>query len=187
MTRRHCLLFWVALFACESEPPASKACPGVDIVSEPLTGKCWPKPLEPDTDPTSPNYGRVNCVMIAEYLSGADECACDMPGFAPATPEQIEFARAILDGYCGEACCGSVCYCEFLQHEGDALAACQSRTSTGTYSGEPSGWCYVEPALGLGSEEDVAKCPAAQKSRLKFLPEDPRYNIFATFACIGTP
>ena len=179
----------MALPGCASEPPATgESRADVDNLSEALTSKCWPRKLEPVVDPTNPDYGRVNCVMVTWHF-GTDRCACDLPGFAPATAEQVDFARSNLyqTGQCAEACCEALCFCEFLQHEGDALAACQSRSSDDAYVGDPTGWCYIEPALGFGSEADVARCKPSEKHLIRLFPEEPRYNISAVLACIGAP
>jgi hypothetical protein len=123
--------------------------------------------------------------MVSAWPAGSGACRCDTAGFAPATPEQLELGRSTFGstGWCEGPCCEEYCFCEFLQHSGDALAACQSRPSEGTYSGEPSGWCYVEPELGLGSEDDIAECPPRQGRRFRLFPEKPRYNILLALAC----
>ncbi len=173
------------LSSCSSEP--SDVCSDVGVVRQPFTRKCLAQSFDPITDESSPNYGRVGCQLLSAFDTGSKECACDAPGFAPVTAEQRAFASARLtqDQACKLACCADLCFCGLLQHSGDALAACQSRASEGTYEGSASGWCYVEPALGLGTDPDVADCPADAKRLIRYYPYDARYNIFAVLSCVS--
>lgn len=184
------VLALAAALGCKSEPLDAEACPDVGAQSQPFKGRCLARAFDPITDAANPNYGRVGCQMIAAWSANAPECSCDAPGYAPANQAEREFAAAQL---ADSQACESVpspdyCFCEFLQHHGDELAACQSRPSEGTYDGGPTGWCYVEPALGLGSAEDVADCPAEQKRKIRYFPDDDsRFSIWAVIRCVGQP
>jgi hypothetical protein len=192
-TIRRGLLALVGLLlvvACSSEPlDGPDTCSDVGVAREPFKRKCLPQSLDPITSTSDPNYGSVSCQMLAAWGQGSAECACNEPGFIPVTPEQRTFAASELSRTqsCEAACCSDLCFCQFLQHTGDALAACQSRPSASSTDDVPSGWCYVEPSLGLGTDEDVSACPLDQKRLIRFFPEGPRYTVTAVLACVGDP
>lgn len=175
--------------ACKSEPLDVDPCLDGGSQSQPFKGRCLSQSFDPIVDPQSASYGRVGCQMIAAWPAGAPECSCKAPGYAPANAAEREFAAAQLfpAPACDSAPPPDYCYCEFLQHSGDELAACQSRPSVGTYDGSPTGWCYVEPALGFGTAEDVAECPAEQKHDIRYFPDDTRFNLLAAIRCLGAP
>lgn len=181
------LAVFLATLACSSQPlddADGGSCAEAGVARQPFTRACPLPSLEPAIEETDPDYGRVSCWILSAWRAGSAECACDRPGFAPAAPEKraVAIARFSESSSCTSACCEERCFCEFLQHAGDALAACQSRPSTGTYQGGPSGWCYVDPELGLGTE-DISTCPRA----IRYFPEEPRYDIDAVIACLGAP
>ncbi len=173
------------LSGCSSEP--LDACVDVGAVRQPFTRKCLSQSFDPITDVSNPNYGRVACQILSAFDAGSKECACEAPGFANVNAAQRDVASARLsqDGSCKLACCVDFCFCELLQHSGDALAACQSRPSVGTYDGPPSGWCYLEPSLGLGTDADVADCHPSNKRLIRYFPDDPRDNITAVIMCLS--
>ena len=175
---------------CRSEP--LDACAKIGAAREPFTRKCLPRSYSPVTDPSAPDYGRVPCRLFTIYPAGSAECACTTPGHMAVSSELRELARSRYLPEQSDACESAVsanddvCVCEFLQHEGDALAACQSRSSVETPDAAPNGWCYVEPALGLGSADDVADCPGSEKRLIHYYP-DERVNLTAVVACAGNP
>lgn len=175
--------------ACSSEPVAAERCLEVGTIRQSLSRQCLQQSLDPISDEADPNYGRVSCQMLSGWRDGSPECACDAAGLAPLSPQQQSYAREHFSqsSLCRETCCEELCFCEFLQHSGEALAACQSRSDVASSQGSPTGWCYLEPALGFGTELDLAACPAESKQRLSFYPTDPRYNITAIISCLGAP
>src|SRR6185369_9378407 len=119
----------LGVLACHSEPLDQNSCSDVGVVQQPFERKCLTQSLDPITDESSPEYGRVACTIVSAWPTGSQECACDTPGFAAVSAEARAFAASELEhsGSCDSACCGQLCFCELLQHSGDALAACQSR------------------------------------------------------------
>jgi hypothetical protein len=110
---------------------------------------------------------------------------------APTTALQAERAREIMSesGLCPTGCCDEACFCEYVQLSGEMLAACQSRPNDAQYDprSPPLGWCYVEPALGIGDDESVERCPPTQKRNIRYFPDDPRQNLTAALMCVGAP
>lgn len=48
------------------------------------------------------------------------------------------------------------------------------------------GWCYVDPAKGLGSNDLVAKCPETARRKLRFVGlGTPETNTVTLYACAG--
>ena len=170
---------------CASEPLADseESCSEVGDVSQPFKLGCSLPPLEPVTDSAAPDFGSVSCRMFAAWSAGSAECACAAElGLAPLDTDQQAFASARLaqEGTCSAPCCASLCFCELLQHAGEALAACQARQEERPEV-TPPGWCYLEPALGFGTQE-LAVCDR----RIRFFP-DPRVDVLATIVCTGEP
>jgi len=152
----------LALSGCASEPleqgDPGKAC-DFGHERQAYTLGCLKQSLDPVTDSESPDFGRVNCKLIEIGKVETDFCSCALPGFAPATGEQIANAYAFLDanGECRNACCDDVCCCELLQLSGDELVACQGGDNT-RVTVDRQGWCYVEPDLGIGDPSTVSAC-----------------------------
>ncbi len=175
--------------ACASDPLAS--CPEEGIAQEAFSRKCLSQSLDPVTDPSRADYGRVDCVMIVAESAGTPACNCDGLGRAPASALQAQRAREIMSasGMCPSTCCDEICFCEYVQLSGELLAACQSRPNQAEYNplSAPLGWCYVEPALGLGDDETVDTCPPTQKRNIRYFPDEPRQNLTAALMCVGAP
>lgn len=138
---------------------------------QPLTLKCFPHSLSPVTDPASPDFGHVNCQMIEFFREGNELCDCALPGYRVTTSVMSELARSKLEewGSCDNGCCDGLCYCELLQHEGAELAACQGDEQA-RQDLERSGWCYVEPSLGVGDPSTTDACPPGQPQRVFLTP-----------------
>lgn len=78
--------------------------------------------------------------------------------------------------------CQSLCLCEVNQLEGDELAACRE----GTESRASYGYCYVDPAQGLGDERLVAQCRPTERRKLRFVGDGlPKNRSIVTIACMG--
>jgi hypothetical protein len=124
------------------------------------------------TDPSSIDYGKVPCSVVAVNKQG--NCSCSGGGRFPVTPD----ARAALleqleaQGSCGGStgvACESYCLCELAQLSGPALQACQRDGEPMGSAGPLSGWCYVDPEQGFGSSEAVGTCPTGQQRNVRVL------------------
>jgi hypothetical protein len=107
-----------------------------------LTGQCLPRGLTLDATGAAPIR------IFAAQLQGG--CACDAPGFAPASDAAASIARRRLedmgscDGTTGVVC-ADVCFCELEQLEGTASDECRNGSLMAP------GFCYVDPTQGLGT------------------------------------
>ena len=167
---------------CAARSEDGEACL-VEQTKEPLTRSCLPTTLEPESDPESANYGRVNCALIVSGVAGTPFCDCTRPGYAPATDAEVDLAREELRfrGLCVDGCCDDVCSCQLLQLAGDELAACQWPDES---ESSPRGWCYVEPDAGWGDASTVADCPNSQRRLIRIVPKSIMNHMVGTLACI---
>lgn len=82
--------------------------------------------------------------------------------------------------------CEEQCACEFVQFAGPQLNACWKREDTlnGEYL---SGWCFADPARGVGptQADSVATCPQIGGSAFLFLPL--RDNWSGLITCVIEP
>ncbi len=146
------------------------------------------------TDPSSLDYGKVPCSVVAVNKEG--RCSCSGGGRFPVTPE----ARAALleqletQGSCGGStgvACESYCLCELAQLSGPALQACQR-------DGEPMGSTGPFERLVLRrsrarlrverSSGDLPFGPAAQRARARQRePPRGRDALFGVRAFVRRP
>jgi hypothetical protein len=165
----------------ESVPAPPDEC-AIGQEREPYTLRCFPHSLSPVTDPESSEFGRVNCALIEVARAGSELCDCALPGYRPATSLELELARAELDswGACQNACCEGLCYCVLAQLEGEELAACQGGDETRQLV-DRSGWCYVEPDVGVGDPSTVEGCLDGERQLVLLTPI--RANRSGVFLC----
>jgi hypothetical protein len=146
------------LFGC-GEPSASN-CEVADS-PEPLEllqteVKCSVYDYRIETDPGAANYGQLPCRALS--LKGYFEtCNCDELGFTSVNPEDAEVVAAHLAfGDAPDPACEAwpPCVCEFKQFTGEDLEQCHT---PGILS-NLTGWCLIEPELGLGNDEVSFGC-----------------------------
>jgi hypothetical protein len=140
------------------------------------------------TDPSSIDYGKVPCSVVAVNKQG--DCSCSGGGRFPVTPA----ARAALletleqQGSCGGSTgvpCESYCLCELAQLSGPGLLACQRDSEPMGSTGPLSGWCYVDPEQGFGSSEAVGTCPTGQQRNVRVLGNaNPREGESLYSVCV---
>ncbi|HVY45847.1 MAG TPA: hypothetical protein VHB21_08210 [Minicystis sp.] len=144
--------------------------PAVGAIVERLKARisedCLPIALTPD-----PKTGDVACFVLEAHAAGEPgACACDGPGRRPidaTTSRAAAETRAAgrQDGI------DYGCICEVEQLSGDARTACQQDSAKDPVVGGElaSGWCYVDPAAGLGDATLVASCPAEEQREIRFV------------------
>lgn len=136
------------------------------FVAEVRKADCFPREL-PVAD-----TGEVACSLAAVSFSADQDCACDEPGLAKASPEleALTIRSSAVSGHCdGEQTplCSDACVCEVAKLGGAAAEACLT-------SAEPSGvegWCYVSPSQGLGAASLVADCSPSSARTLRLFGE----------------
>jgi len=152
----------------------------VDRLKEQLTTRCMPRPLEVTPE------GKAQCAIV-EATRGACQCDATSNRSAPgAALSAAVLAQLAAAGQCGPTspggtACEELCLCEL----GTAtdLASCQNEL-------EPNGtgWCYVDPALGLGNPALVSECDAAERRLVRFIGDDtPTAGASVYVACLGAP
>jgi hypothetical protein len=133
---------------------------------------CLARPLP--TDASSPDFGAVSCdVLEVEVAPACDKCdpSSGRSDVAPSDP-LVTAARAKLAelGLC-RAPCADACVCRIEQLTGEALRSCQAGAETAP------GFCYVDPALGIGSPAATAGCPGDEPRALLFFGAGPSRSV----------
>ncbi|KYF62253.1 hypothetical protein [Sorangium cellulosum] len=141
----------------------------VDRLKTRLGGQCLPRALQPDTN------GQVSCLVLEARSAPEGQCGCGERAARREVPSQHRMAKQmVLDDPVAEAN-GWNCVCEVEQlSDPDELEACQDTVPPAPVEagGERvDGWCYVDPRLGLGREEVVAKCPSTERRQIRFTGE----------------
>ncbi|XXX73405.1 hypothetical protein WMF30_37770 [Sorangium sp. So ce134] len=138
----------------------------VDRLKTKLAGQCLPRSLQPNED------GQVSCLVLEARSVADGQCSCDGLAARRRVPTEHRAAeQMVLDDPVATAN-GWNCVCEVEQlSDPDALKACQETVPPAPVEvgGEKvHGWCYVDPRLGLGTDEVVAKCPATERRQVRF-------------------
>ena len=135
-----------------------------------LVGRCLPHPLPVDAE------GAATCLIAEAFES--DACDCSTPGRRPASREAARLTVPQLEtaGLCAGADCARYCICEIEQETGAELDACRNALDT---AGLADGWCYVDPAAGLGNPSLVMNCYSTDQRLIRFAaPPAGQSNVF---------
>lgn len=92
--------------------------------------------------------------------------------------------RRLADtGKCGTPTtptCEGLCLCE-INETNDPRCRSDVNAPVGV-----SGYCYVDPASGLGNPDLVSKCPSNRQQLLRFIGQNlPRNGANVFYACAG--
>jgi hypothetical protein len=193
------LLIGATLTGCDGADPAQRF-DDAGGPSTPQTGNlfvdevpattCLPRPLVTQPD------GSVECKMIeVRVVDAGGQCtACESnAGRAAVSDNLAEPVRQRLEalarcgGITGRNCSGPSaaaaghCQCGLRQLSGDDAAACRSDPAPIV-----SGWCYVDPANGLGDPALVASCSGPAPKMVRFVGSAAREDGVSVFiACTG--
>ena len=121
---------------------------------------CLPRklPVETCTDAADPRNGQVSCTLIEAVRRPGKGCDCDSPGRRVPDPSVVrEEMRGGWD---------DMCLCEITQLSGSDGQVCRNDTSDII---APAGWCYVEPARGLGNPNLVRMCGDTEKQVMRIV------------------
>jgi hypothetical protein len=163
----------------------------LDLMKARFPTQCLPRRLEVESNPASPDFGQVPCVVVEAAPKRNGACSCDPDtgrialgandGDLPqAVVEQMR-ALAVCDGTSGVSC-KDYCQCKIAPLEGEQLSACQA----GSEDANLYGYCYVDPAQGIGREELVKECAPTARRMLRFPGDGLPANGATTFmACFG--
>ena len=163
----------------------------LDIVKTRLAQQCLPRQLPVETNPDVATFGQVPCAVVEAMPTRGGSCSCDANrGRTALLADEPELRGAVVDQLrleeqCDAAtkpACGDICLCKIDSLTGPALTACQE----GHDDGASYGYCYVDPAQGIGNPELVKSCPAAKRRSLYFVGDGLPANGSTTFmACQG--
>lgn len=166
----------------------------VERLAEKLGGQCLPRAVSVD-DAT----GEVPCTVVEARASAFGALDCTQNNRKAPTDQIAKAVRGQLEssGLCytadgnndgaAQIRCEDYTLCELQQFTSDTFPAQRAAClGEGAAVDNVAGYCYVDPAQGLGSETLVASCPATQKRRLLFIGDETPANNSITFvACVG--
>ncbi|WP_437293547.1 hypothetical protein [Sorangium sp. So ce426] len=138
----------------------------VDRLKTKLGGQCLPRALQPNES------GQVSCLVLEARSTAEGKCGCDgLTARREVLRENLAAKRMVLEDPVA-AVNGWNCVCEVEQLKTpEELAACQDTVPPAPVEvgGEKvHGWCYVDPRLGFGRDEVVAKCPSTERRQVRF-------------------
>ncbi|WP_437670542.1 hypothetical protein [Sorangium sp. So ce131] len=141
----------------------------IDRLKTKLGGQCLARALTPDEN------GQVSCLVLEARTVPDGQCRCDEHPARRKVPDQHAVAeREVLQDPISKAS-GKNCVCEVEQLIDPAeLKACQDTAPPAPVEvgGERvNGWCYVDPGIGVGEPEVVAKCPSTERRQVRFTGE----------------
>ncbi len=165
--------------------PATNAL--VSRMKDKLVSGCMPRELTVDGD------GTIPCAVIEAVPPSSASCDCAAFGRAPVVGEldqavRLSVARANLCDGEGQSSCSELCLCELPQLSGAAREACLTTPGIETSAAGP-GFCYLDPAAGVGSAAVLAACDETEQHMLRIvgsaaLPAPaPEASVF--LACTG--
>ena len=134
--------------------------------------------------PISADQGRVPCHVLEATVG-----SCDCSAAIGREAADASFAAAVTrelrrDGRCDSTSgppCAEVCIREIVQLSGEDLATCQSDAG----AAGPPGFCYVDPAAGLGDPAVVAECPPTSRRKLRVLGDSGAGQSWRFAVCVG--
>jgi hypothetical protein len=147
-----------------------------------LQGKCLPRTIALAADGSvpckvleaSPPGGACDCAPAAGRCS-LDDASCVANGGKLRAAVHAELAKESL---CSGSSCNDWCVCLVPSYDGEDKQACENVSDF-----EPTGgWCYVDPAQGIGEPALVAGCSANERHLLRF---EPAPGAVAFIACLG--
>ncbi len=158
----------------------------IQRLKEKLSGRCLSRSLEPDKA-----TGKLPCSIVEALKEGSPSCNnCAASGREEvddvlAEPVRRELAKAMVCDVLDRPACSSMCLCKIGQSTGTDLKACQNEGEA-VLNGLKPGYCYVDPAKGIGSPDLVATCPPTEKRLLRFAGKSvPAPNSYTFIACAG--
>ncbi|WP_437605838.1 hypothetical protein WMF20_32895 [Sorangium sp. So ce834] len=138
----------------------------VDRLKTKLAGQCLPRALQPNDE------GQVSCLVLEARTVADGQCSCDGLAARRKVPTEHSMAEQMVRDDPVAKANGWNCVCEVEQlSDPDELKACQETVPPAPVEvgGEKvHGWCYVDPRLGLGRDEVVAKCPSTERRQVRF-------------------
>ena len=146
----------------------------IDRLKTRLKGKCLNRALQPNTCPGQPTTGQVPCIVLEVTNTNGGSCDCSAAGRSAAPAEAItDDVRKAGD-----------CICQIDQLEGSDLTTCQQDTSDSPGGGSITGFCYVDPTVGVGNAALTKKCAANQQRILRFVGNNtPVKDATVFYAC----
>lgn len=166
----------------------------VDRLKVHLGGTCLNRPL-------SEQGGKLDCAVIEAVTNSVwADCIDKGRQLVPQALAEAVRRQMKADEMCdlgeGSVACDSLRFCALQQLTDDMdpatqpLTRCQNEPGFETMSTVP-GFCYIDPALGIGSKELVGNCPANQQRKLRIVGDADLKRAPApgwTFiACSGKP
>ncbi len=154
----------------------------IDRLKEQLADKCLLRELS--VRENVDNELEAACIIVeAKALQSGQMPSCAATARKPIAPNIDPVVRQQLEDtfQCGGNTgidCSRFQLCEISQITNDSCL------TDATAQGD--GWCYVDPAKGLGSDALVEKCPPTARRKLRFIGEGtPEAGTVTFVACAG--
>ncbi len=159
----------------------------VDRLKEQLADKCLNRELS--VRQNEADQPEAACVIVeAKRLLPGESPDCSDQARGPVSAAVDPVVRQQLEAtfQCdNEADCASFQLCEITQLTADVDRSGYD-TCLNNEVASGNGWCYVDPAKGLGSDELVEKCPNTAKRKLRFIGTGtPKSGTVTFVACAG--
>lgn len=154
----------------------------IDRLKEQLQDKCFPRTLEVK----DLGEGRqANCIIVEADPDGNATCGNARAEVPPEIQDKI-YERLLRQQNCdNDQDCRRYHLCSITPitpNSSDYDSCLTSDNPTG------HGWCYIDPAQGLGTDEQVEKCADHEKRKIRFAGDGaPQKGTVTFFACAGAP
>ncbi|MBW2529204.1 MAG: hypothetical protein JRI23_33820 [Deltaproteobacteria bacterium] len=129
--------------------------------------------------------GRIGCAVVEAREVGAEPCLCDRRQYRDSIATACPSCEALLAPIALEPAYQDACFCAVEQCSGSDCLACRTQSEEPVVNAEHGqvveGWCYVDPAEFVDSQDLVASCPRDSKHRIRFLGSaqpDPSAALF---------
>jgi hypothetical protein len=153
----------------------------VERLKEQLRDKCLTRQLKVEN-------GQVRCKIVEADPTAAPGAVCEGVRHEAEAGVQAEVQKRLRGtGLCSDALgnCDDFKLCEITP-----LSPGTPEYQSCLAAEEPlgDGWCYVDPAQGLGDKQQVEQCAASAQQKIRFAGQGkPRNGTTAFFACTGAP
>jgi hypothetical protein len=150
-------------------------------IKQALSPKCLPRALPLASD----GSGHAACTVVEATFPADGTCDCAaMARDSVAESLRTGFIAYLRNnGICDVSttpACDGACTCALPQLSGNDLAQCLA----GNDGPSAPGFCYIDPAQGVGSDAAVVDCPSSNKRLIRFVGDNvPAKDSVTLISC----